>query len=68
MAKSKRVSPLTDDHRKILDRLLAACAETDSYCQMCEECDLDVSPEREKNRDQMRVAQKIRDKFFPPDK
>lgn len=64
MAKQKQ-GPLTDAHLKLLNKLIEACAETEKYCSMCEECQLDVSPERKKNREQMDIATRIKARFFP---
>ena len=59
------VGPLTDQHLKVLDKVLKACAETEEYCKMCEECNLDVSPERQKNKEQREIAERIKRRFFP---
>lgn len=63
MAKSK--GPLNDKHLDILNKLIQACAETERYCQDCEEAGLDVDPERRKNAEQAEIARKIKAKFFP---
>lgn len=65
MAKQKTSGPLDESHLKALDGLIKACVETDAYCQMCEDCNLDVQPEREKNRSQLDVARRIKARFFP---
>lgn len=65
MPKPKVNHPLTGEHLKVLDKLLLACAETEQYCQACEECNLDVTPERQKNKEQAEIARRIKAKFFP---
>lgn len=65
MAKQKVNHPLGPEHLKVLDKVLAACAETAEYCRQCEECNLDVGPELKKNAEQMEIARRIKAKFFP---
>lgn len=58
-------SPLTDKHLALLNKLLAATAETDKYCEDCKACGIDVSPEQRRNTEQQVMAQKIKARFFP---
>lgn len=67
MAREKS-GPLGPEHLKLLNKLIQACAETEAYCAKCESCDLDVTPERKKNSEQLRIAQKIKATFFPGEK
>lgn len=64
MAKAKK-GPLGPEHLEALNRLLDACGETAKMCGACEECHLDVTPEREKNAEQMEIARRLKAKFFP---
>lgn len=63
MAKQK--GPLTEADLLTLNKLLQATIETEQFCKDCEACDLDVSPERQKNGEQQDIARKIKAKFFP---
>ncbi len=67
MAK-QRTGPLTDEHLKTLNKVIQACSETLAFCGDCEACDLDVEPERKKTEDQLRVAQKLKARFFPQER
>lgn len=60
--------PLNDQHLKLLNKLLKACAETAAYCAKCEACDLDVDRERKANESQLDTAAKIKRTFFPNEK
>lgn len=63
--KQKSSGPLTDKHLATLNKLIAACTETERFCKDCEECGLDVTPERRKNAEQLDIASRIKAKFFP---
>ena len=61
----KKTGVLTDKHLKILNDVLRMCRETEEYCADCEKCSLDVTPEKRKNEDQKRLAEKLKATFFP---
>lgn len=63
MAKQK--SPLSEPDLASLNTLIRDCVETDEECQRCEKCNLDVSPERTKNAEQLETARKIKAAYFP---
>lgn len=58
-------SPLTRDHLDLLNRILESCSETDTYCDKCIDCGVDVSPEKRTSLEQQRTAARIKAKFFP---
>jgi hypothetical protein len=66
MAKSKGV--LGPEHLAALNKVIDLCTETERMCRDCEECMLDVTPEREKNADQLKVATLLKAKHFPTSK
>lgn len=63
MAKAK--PPLTESDLDALNKLIRSCEETEQHCAQCEACNLDVDPERQKNRDQLETARKIKATYFP---
>lgn len=63
MAKQK--GPLTDADLQTLNELIKQCTATAALCEKCEKCNLDVSPEAEKNAGQLDTAMKIKAQFFP---
>ena len=67
MAKVKS-GPLTDEHLKLLNRILESCSQTEQLCEQCASCHLDVDRERDKNREQREIATRIKAVFFPNSK
>lgn len=63
--RNSKSGPLTDQHLKLLNKLLAATVETAAFCAKCEACTLDVAQEAKKNAEQKAVAEKIKATFFP---
>lgn len=58
-------NPLNDKHLKILNDVLQMCKETAEYCDKCAACGLNVDPEKRKNDEQMRLAERLKATFFP---
>lgn len=52
-------------HLEALNKVIELCTQTHKMCEDCEACMLDVTPEREKNADQLKVAQLLKAKHFP---
>ncbi len=63
--KAETSSPLTQQHLELLNKVLKSCAETDTYCQKCLDCGIEVTPEQRTNLEQQRTAAKIKAQFFP---
>lgn len=61
----KSTGPLTEAHLRTLNKLIETCTATLDYCRVCEECNLDVSPEQRTTREQLDMAQRIKARFFP---
>ena len=61
----KTSKPLTAEHLALLNKVLQSCAETDTYCDQCLSCGIDVSPEKRTNLEQQRTAERLKRTFFP---
>lgn len=63
MAKVK--PPFTEADLGTINKIIRLCEETAKVCEDCEKCNLDVDPEKAKNSDQLEVARKLKQYFFP---
>ena len=61
----KPAGPLTEQHLKVLDKVIALCDETLEYCKKCDACNLDVDAERKKTEEQREMARLMKATFFP---
>lgn len=62
---AKPSKQLTSEDLDRLNKLIRSCEETDRMCKDCEECLLDVDPEKRQNTEQLTIARKLKAKFFP---
>lgn len=65
MQDPRKINPLTNEHLARLNHLIQACTETREYLNKCEKCGLNVEPEQHKNNQQLDVAAKLKQTFFP---
>lgn len=68
MAKAKDNAVLGPEDLVLLNKVIAATAETADYCRKCEDCGIDVAKEAKINAEQQEIASKLKAKFFPKEK
>ncbi len=62
---TKSTGPLTEQHLRVLNKVIETCSATLDYCKVCDDCNVDVSPERAKTEEQLEMAKRIKARFFP---
>ena len=69
MAKSKDIrtptNPFTEDHLRLMNRILQACAETKEYIQGCKNCGIDVTGPEMATNEHEKIVSGLKRMFFP---